>query len=223
MSTKQILRELESLGTAQNRKVYKRHGVGDKMFGLSFANLKAAAKKIKSDKNLLCELWQTGNHDVRILAAMIARPEDIDEKTLDTWVKDLDNYVISDAFSKMTSQTTFTRKKMEKWIRSKDEWIGTTGWNLLAYMAMKDGDLPDSYFSDFLDKIEADIHQAKNRTRHSMNNALIAIGIRNPALQKRATAAAKRIGKVEVDHGETGCKTPDAIAYIEKTVQRKKK
>jgi 3-methyladenine DNA glycosylase AlkD len=168
-------------------------------------------------------LWQTGNHDVRILAAMIARPEDIDEKTLDTWVKDLDNYVISDAFSKMTSQTTFTRKKMEKWIRSKDEWIGATGWNLLAYMAMKDGDLPDSYFSDFLDKIEADIHQAKNRTRHSMNNALIAIGIRNPALQKRATAAAKRIGKVEVDHGETGCKTPDAIAYIEKTVQRKKK
>jgi hypothetical protein len=28
--------------------------------------------------------------------------------------------------------------------------------------------------------------------------------------------AAQRIGAVEVDHGETGCKTPDAAAYIAK-------
>jgi len=56
MTSKQLLKELESLGTAQNRKVYKRHGVGDNMYGLSFANLKAMAKKVKSDKNLLNEL-----------------------------------------------------------------------------------------------------------------------------------------------------------------------
>ena len=30
------------------------------------------------------------------------------------------------------------------------------------------------------------------------------------------TGAAKRIGKVEVDHGETGCKTQDAVTYIQK-------
>jgi len=220
MTARQVLKELEGLGTLQNRKVYKRHGIGDKMYGLSFANLKAVAKKTKSDKILVSELWRTGNHDGRILATMIARPEDLDEKILESWVKDLDNYVISDAFSKMISRTSFTRKKMEQWIRSRNEWISATGWNLLAYLAMKDEDLPDEYFSDLVDKIEAGIHRAKNRTRYSMNNALIAIGIRNPALQKQATAAAGRIGKVEVDHGETGCKTPDATAYIQKTVER---
>jgi len=88
---------------------------------------------------------------------------------------------------------------------------------------MKDSSLSDDYFSDLLSTIETNIHQAKNRTRYSMNNALIAIGIRNPLLQKKATAAAKRIGTVHVDHGETGCKTPDAVSYIIKTVQRKKK
>jgi hypothetical protein len=56
-----------------------------------------------------------------------------------------------------------------------------------------------------------------------MNNALINIGVRSSALQKKAIAAAKRIGKVEVDHGETGCKTPDAVAYIKKTVAHRKK
>jgi len=36
-------------------------------------------------------------------------------------------------------------------------------------------------------------------------------------------AAAKRIGKVEVDHGETSCKTPDASTYIRKAVARRSK
>jgi hypothetical protein len=55
-----------------------------------------------------------------------------------------------------------------------------------------------------------------------MNQAVIGIGVRNDALRRLAVAAAKRIGKVEVDHGETGCKTPDAAAYIEKTVAYRK-
>jgi len=53
-----------------------------------------------------------------------------------------------------------------------------------------------------------------------MNNALIGIGVFKPALCKKAVAAA-RIGKVEVDHGETNCKTPDAIPYIGKASKRK--
>ena len=56
-----------------------------------------------------------------------------------------------------------------------------------------------------------------------MNNALISIGVRNPKLQKSATAAAVRIGTVEVDHGETSCKTPEAVSYIKKTVAHNKK
>ena len=46
--------------------------------------------------------------------------------------------------------------------------------------------------------------------------ALITIGGRNAALRKVATAAAKRIGKVDVDYGDTACKTPDAGPYIAK-------
>jgi len=50
-----------------------------------------------------------------------------------------------------------------------------------------------------------------------MSSALIAIGGRSAALRKAALAAAKRIGVVEIDHGDTACKTPDASASIEKT------
>ena len=55
-----------------------------------------------------------------------------------------------------------------------------------------------------------------------MNGELISIGAFKPALRKRAIEAAKRIGKVEVDHGETSCKTPDEAPYIEKASKRKR-
>lgn len=49
-----------------------------------------------------------------------------------------------------------------------------------------------------------------------MNRALIAIGGRSAPLRKAATAVARRIGTVEIDHGDTSCETPDAIATLEK-------
>ena len=74
-----------------------------------------------------------------------------------------------------------------------------------------------------LQTIEKNIHQAKNRTREAMNSALISIGIRNDRMENLAVSAAKRIGPVEVDHGETACKTPDAVTYIQKARARSKK
>ena len=49
-----------------------------------------------------------------------------------------------------------------------------------------------------------------------MNSALIAIGIRNEDLERKAIEIAREIGKVHVDHGATSCKTPDAESYIKK-------
>ena len=43
----EVMSELEALGTAQNRKVYARHGIRDEMFGVSYANLGKMVKKLK--------------------------------------------------------------------------------------------------------------------------------------------------------------------------------
>ena len=61
-----------------------------------------------------------------------------------------------------------------------------------------------------------------NEIRGEMNSALIAIGSRNEKLRDLALKKAKKIGKVEIDHGETSCKTPDAKSDIEKIWARKK-
>ncbi len=221
MNLAEAMEQLESLGTAQNRKIYARHGVSAAMFGVSFANQKKLARAIKRDHSLSRELWATGNHDARVLAAFVADPLQADAALLESWAGDLDSYVIADAFSGFVGKTGLAESRAAAWISHPGEWPGRAGWHLIAHLAMQSLDLPDSYFFTLLETIEEEIHTRKNRVRDAMNSALIAIGIRNAALEELALAAAARIGKVEVDHGQTGCKTPDAAAYIRRTLARR--
>ena len=221
MTSREVLKELKALGTEQNRKVYARHGIAGDMYGVSYANLTKFKKKIKKDHKLALSLWASGNFDARVLATMVADPSQLKSTELEAWSKDLTNYGVMDAFAALVKQTAYAQTKMEKWTKSKKEFIGACGWQLLSHLAQQDDKLPDTFFANYLKTIERDIHSSKNRTRYSMNSALIGIGMRSSGLEKKATATATRIGKVEVDHGETGCKTPDAVSYIKKAREYK--
>lgn len=212
-----VLAELESLGTEQTRKTYRRHGVGENQYGVLFSALEKLRKRIKTDHELALRLWDSGNHDARVLATMIADPTQADSATLDRWAHDMTNYSIADAVAVYVSATSLAREKAEQWITSDNEWIATAGWNILGSLTASDPALPDAYFEPYLAQIERELHDSQNRVRYAMNNVVIAIGVRSDALEPKAIAAAERIGTVYVDHGLTNCKTPDAIPYIQKT------
>jgi 3-methyladenine DNA glycosylase AlkD len=217
-----VMKELKNMGTEQNRKIYKRHGAGDNLFGVSFANLNKLKKAIKVDHKLAQELWETGNSDARTLALMIADPKLLTPTVANTWLKDISYYLLADMLSALVARASFARTKMEQWMKDKKEFARQCGYDILA-VGLKNGlDISDDDCKKYLKKIESEIHSSPNRARHAMNNAVMAIGIFRPSLTRTAIATAKRIGKVEVDHGETSCKTPDAVGYIEKAVARKK-
>ena len=221
-TARDVLAELESLGQESFRNTYRRHGAGDDLFGVSTADLKTLAKKLKKNTSLADALWASGNYDACILATMIADPKKADPAMLDRWARTLESYPVADAFAAFVAATPHALDKAQRWVNSKDEYVSSAGWQVLAHLAMKDRSLDDEFFSDRLEVIRRDIKRAPNRTRHNMNGALIAIGLRNPKLQKQAVTIARAIGKVEVDHGNTACVTPDALAYIEKASARKK-
>jgi 3-methyladenine DNA glycosylase AlkD len=222
MTYKELMHELKSLGSEQTRKTYKRHGVQGDLFGVSYASYGVLKKKIKMDHDLAAQLWKSGNHDARVMATMIADPSK-GVPLLEEWVKDLNSYPIVDAVASFATQPVIDPKKIEFWMKNDDEWVGNFGWSLFAKLARDDPRFSDESLEKYLKIIEHDIHKAKNRVRYSMNSALISIGVRNEKMQKKALAAAARIGKVEVDHGDTDCKTPDAAQYILKTVAHQSK
>lgn len=216
--------QLKKMGTAQNTKVYGRHGAG-KMFGVSFANIYKLQKQIKQDHALAEKLWASGYSEAQVLAALVADPAQVTSSMADQWIKTADSYPTADYLAGLVSKTPVAQKKMQQWMKSPKEVYRTAGYHMLAVMLRNGAAVSDGDCRRILQTIEKEIHSSPNRARYAMNSALIGLGGR-PGLTAEALAAAKRIGKVYVDHGDTSCKTPDAVESIPKALawqQRKKK
>ncbi|HYO43889.1 MAG TPA: DNA alkylation repair protein [Candidatus Limnocylindrales bacterium] len=216
------LARLEAAGTEQARKTYRRHGAREPLFGVSFAVLDALAREAKRDQALADGLWATGNFDGRLLACKVADPGVRTEAALDAWIADIEQYSLVDVFvAGIAAKVPGVRERADRWAASPRDWTAQAGWDLYGRLALDDVVLEDAYFEGLLERIEAQIATAGNRTRHAMAMNVIAIGSRNERLRVAAEAAAGRIGRVVVDHGDTGCRTPAAVPYLAKVWERR--
>lgn len=217
MSLHDAMSALEKAGSAQTRKTYARHGATEPMFGVSFATLKTLYKKIRVDQELAEALWNTGNFDARNLALKIADPSSISSRVLDRWAATPTARMCGGYVAHLAAESPHGLAKADKWLASSDDSTRCAAWSLVAALAMIDESIADSWFVERLAQIEESIHSAPNTQRYLMNSAIIAIGCRNASLRKSAVAAARRLGAIEIDHGDTDCKTPVAAESIEKS------
>lgn len=221
MSLDEVMAELEAMGTEQNRKIYARHGASAPMFGVSFANQYALQKKIKADHALALELWDTGNADACVLATLIADPAQLSREDADGWVRAFGMDSLGGLIANLVVRAPWAESARRDWMQDPLEAVRRVGWAMVGATLKIDAErIADGECLTLLKGIEAEIHSSPNRVRESMNWNLIAIGCAKPHLAPLAIAAAERIGKVDVDHGETSCKTPDAAAYIAKALNR---
>ncbi|MGH9861750.1 MAG: DNA alkylation repair protein, partial [Candidatus Acidiferrales bacterium] len=209
-----VMAQLKKLGTAQTAKTYGRHGAA-KSFGVSFADIYKLQKQIKQDHALAERLWASGYTEAQVLGALVADPSKVTAALADQWIKTAGSNMY---LAGLVAKSPVAQKKMLEWMKSPKEMYRAAGYHMLGVMMRDDGALPDADCRRILQTIEKEIHSSPNRARYAMNNALIGIGSYRPALTQEALAAAKRIGKVDVDHGDTSCKTPEAVETIQKVV-----
>jgi 3-methyladenine DNA glycosylase AlkD len=221
MNAKEILACLKDIGKPQRAAIYKRHGSGDNVFGVLTSEIANFRKKIKVDHALAKDLWKTGNAEARVLALQVADPKKLTRTDADQLVKEGPVRFVGCYLADLVARSVIAEKTMRAWMKSPDENFREIGYGILGIRLKHDPDsISDEEATRVLAKIEKEIHRSPNRSRYAMNGALISIGVFKPTLRKQAIEAAKRIGEVRVDHGETNCKTPDAVPYIEKATKR---
>ena len=219
MTAPQVVAWLRERGNPNTARIYVRHGAADETLGVAYKDLNPLAKKLGVNHTLSLALWQTGLHEARVMAAKIADPSIMTRSQIQAWVQDCRDYILSGAVAGVAARMGAARDLAAKWSGAKPEFTAVAGWNVYANLAMAAG-LDAAQAEALVARIRDGIHAAPNRARHSMNGALIAIGGSMPDVRRHALAAAKAIGKVEVDHGETGCVTPDAVPYIGRMAAR---
>jgi 3-methyladenine DNA glycosylase AlkD len=220
-TVKSIMAELKKKGSEKTRNTCSRHGASaDRMFGVSIADLKLIAKKIKGEQELACELYETENLDAMYLAGIVADGSQMTKTQLQAWAKGAGNFAMLSEYTIpwVTVESSHARDLALKWIKSKKENIASSGWCTYSEIVATtpDEELDLAEIQGLLNIVVKEIHGAKNQVRYTMSGFVIAVGAYVKPLLKQAKRAAKTIDNVSVDMGDTACKVPLASAYIEK-------
>ena len=222
MDKNEVMNWLESHGRENTVKIYRKHGAEGEMFGVQIADLKKILKKIKGEQNLALELWNTDNSDAMYLAGLVADGALMTKRQLDHWAKTAWWYMLSEhSVAGVAAEHKDSVGIAKKWMKSKKENIASSGWSTYNRVVSiyDDSDLNIAEVKELVQRAKDEIGDAPNRVRYCMNGFIISAGAYVKPVLKTAKAAAKKIGKVEVNVGSTSCKVPlatEAIAKIEK-------
>ncbi len=223
MTTKEILKELEGYGNEGTKKIFLRHGAKEPFYGVKVQDLKKIVKKVKKNHELSLELYATGNSDAMYLAGLIADESKISKSDLNRWANEAYWYMISEyTVAWIAAESNYGYELALEWIDSDNENIASAGWATLSNNAsiVPNDELDIDRYSELLDRVEKNIHTAKNRVRYTMNGFVIATGSYIEELTDKAIEISEKVGKVVVDVGGTACKVPLATDYIKKVVDR---
>jgi 3-methyladenine DNA glycosylase AlkD len=219
MTTKEIVEELRALGAESIKKVLRNHGVQEPFFGVKIGDMKKIQKRIKKDYQLALDLYDTGNYDAMYLAGLVADDAKMTRKDLNHWAIMANGGALASATVPWVAAGSHHGYEIAlEWIESKNENVAAAGWaTLSSLVAMKaDDDLDLPGLERLLKRVQKTIHGEPDSVRSAMNGFVIALGTYVKELSDLAVQAATKIGEVSVDMGNTDCKVPNAVEYIDK-------
>ncbi|MEV4072510.1 DNA alkylation repair protein [Nonomuraea fuscirosea] len=208
--------ELAGLEDAQAREVNERHGDDH---GVNLGRLRAVAKRLKTQHELACRLWETDDTAARLLALLICRPKAFSLAELDAMIREtrapkvhdwLVNYVVK--------KSPHAEELRVAWFADPDPVVASAGWALTTERVAKkpEGlDLPA-----LLDVIEAEMRDAPDRLQWAMNHCLAQIGIDHAQHRARALDIGERLEVLKDYPTSPGCTSPFAPTWINEIVRR---
>ena len=215
-TTADVLREVAALENPKVRAVNERHGDDH---GVNLSQLRAIARRLKTQPELALELWATRDTAARLLATLVCRPKALTAAELGAMIRDIRAPKLLDWFIVNVVKPGRHAEELRLTWKDADDLVGRAGWSLTTDRVVKDAeglDLPG-----LLDQIEAELKRAPEPKQWSMNHCLAEIGIHHPQHRTRAIAIGERLA-VLIDYpASPGCTPPYAPVWIAEMVRRR--
>ncbi len=218
MTLEKILQEFKESENTKNKTGMAKFGINtEKAFGVSMPFVRGLAKEIKTNHQLALQLWDSGYHEPRILAGLVADYKLIDEQTADEWVKEFNSWDLTDqTCMNLFHKFPFVDKKIEQWRYREEEFVKRTAFALIAVIAVHHKKRPDSDFIHFLTCVEEASTDDRNFVRKAVNWALRHIGKRNITLNAPAIELAEKLAESD----NKTCRWIGKDAYRELTSEK---
>jgi len=185
MSTRErliaVMDELAAQASDESRAGMARYGINvANAFGVSVYELRRMAKAPDADHDLALALWDTGNHEARMLASMVDDPAAVTDAQMEEWAAAFDSWDVCDQVtSNLFDKTPFAYDKVREWSAAEDEWVKRAAFATAAALAVQDKKAPDERFVAILGLIRREAGDGRNFVKKAVNWALRNIGKRN--------------------------------------------
>ena len=191
----ETLEALKALRDPEKVEGMTRYGISKEgTLGVSMPVLKEMAKRIGKRHGLAIELWTSGVHEARILAALVAEPSRVDRELMEAWVLDIDSWDVCDQVcSYLFSRTRLAYEVIADWTCREEEFVRRAGFVMIAVLAVHDKKAGDETFLGFFPLIERRAGDDRNYVKKAINWAIRQIGKRNLRLREECMILARRI------------------------------
>ncbi|WP_130178443.1 DNA alkylation repair protein [Cryobacterium sp. SO1] len=212
-----VMADLAALENPQIRAVNANHGDDH---GVNLTQLRAVAKRLKTQPELARELWQTGDTAARLLAILICRPKAFDRDDLDRMLRAAGTPKVQDwLVNYVMKKNPHAEELRVAWFADPDAVVASAGWALTSERVATSPDGLD--LAGLLDLIEAEMKDAPERLQWAMNHCLAQIGIEHAEYRVRALAIGERLQVLKDYPTPPGCTSPFAPAWITEMVSRR--
>jgi 3-methyladenine DNA glycosylase AlkD len=195
MTRNQALKQLKALGNAKVRAHNTKYGAGDNQFGVKLGDIRALAKKIKTNHELAMSLWEAGNVDAQLLATLLIKPKNLSAEEMDRVVQSVTFVHVADwLIAYVVKQHPDKETLRKEWMVADDRWAARAGWSLTAERVVKSPEGLD--LTALLDRIESEMGSADSVVQWTMNSTLAEIGIHFPKLRSGPSPLARRWGSI---------------------------
>jgi 3-methyladenine DNA glycosylase AlkD len=195
MQCAEILERLKSVANPHAVAGMARFGIMvTTAYGVSIPQVRTLARELGTDHELAQDLWASGVHEARILASMIADPNQVTDAQLERWVLDFDSWDLCDQCCvNLFRKTAAAYRKAIEWSARDEEFVKRAGFVLIAALAVHDKGAADSAFLQFLTIIKREAADNRHFVKKAINWALRQIGKRNHHLNHCALTTAEEM------------------------------
>lgn len=211
-----LVDELAGLSDPRIRAANERRGDDH---GVNLTQLRAVAKRLKTQPELARQLWATGDSAARLLAILVSRPRAYGADELDAMLRAARTPKVHDwLVSYVVKRSPHAERLRVAWSTDPDPVVASAGWALTSERVRRSPDGLD--LPGLLDIIEARMGQAPDRLQWAMNECLAQIGIEHPEHRARALAIGERLGVLKDYPTPPNCTSPYAPLWITEMVRR---
>jgi 3-methyladenine DNA glycosylase AlkD len=212
----EVMAELAELEDPKIREVNEKHGDDH---GVNLSNLRALAKRLKTQQELACRLWETDDTAAKLLAILICRPKAFGHDQLDVMLRQARTPKVHDwLVNYVVKKNPHSEELRLAWFADPDPVVASAGWALTTERVAKKPEGLD--LEGLLDVIEAEMKDAPDRLQWAMNHCLAQIGIEHAEHRARAMDIGERLEVLKDYPTPPNCTSPFAPIWIAEMVRR---